>query len=1076
MKKAPHLSTRFVVSALGLMLANAAWAADFTADNLFSTINTTVGTGSSGGKLTVNGQSGNSALPAFSLTGDGGVIFTGTLGTGTLPTASAALPKLVWYPKKAALMGGVYLPTSDADIGDYSIAFGYGSMASGTGSVAMGSGATATGAASVAFGQGIANGAESFAVGPLATATADGSVVLGQNSEVTSDFGISLGGYNSVTNGAFAAIGRYAHASGWASISLGIETSASGNNSVAMGTSSSANGDNSMTFGANSSANGNYSMTLGTGNVAESYESIALGSYSISEGGDPASWVATDPLLIIGNGSDYLSPHTGLLMLKNGKINLYGSSATTPQIVIDPDGSSITVGGRAVLTANANNNVIVTDGGGFGIDNNNKIQFGTGNNVNILSAGASALFVNGSSGNVGLGTTSPNSKLNVSGVLSVFGSTQNSVGHAVAGDVVLPYGGALRFANNVNNSSVGLVSLGSYGGVGNSLLIGNNDSNSTWPASIQFNTSSYPNVPTERMRIDTNGNVGIGTTGPKFGVDVYNGHMVFKNATSQTDQGGDAKNMGIGWASSAQTNVISNLLTVDRNGNYGGDFKFYSRSPGGGTMPAALATLTAYGDLGIGIPAPTRRLDVIGTSGVRIGFRDNSYPSAPTTIATSSYLQLGGAEWNDNSYRLITFGYNYSPGYEIAPAYMGYQEVTHSGATYGDLVFGTRSVTTNTAPTERMRITSGGLINFYPGSAPTTAKIIIDPNIPQITIDGAQVLTSTSTLTTAQSFTAPSYSFKSGTTDRLTINSTGNVGIGTASPARQLDIVGNSGARISLGGSSAPTVVENSSYLHLGGQEIGSLSYRLITFGYSDPSHTIPPAYMGYQEISNVDSTYGALVFGTRGSTTNVPPAERMRITSFGSVGIGTKDPYTVSKLHVETDSNQFNVLARRGSATAGDTAAIGLGVTNNTVGTAIKGGIFFQRTGSNGVGDLYFANNSVAADTNVTTADTRMVIASSGNVGIGIPYFTAPLAKLAVSGNATLGTNLTGAVADQVIVGKNNNAASGHTDGVFIVGAGSGTSPSTRANAVRVLADGTMLVKRSGDIGMGDFVDGPQP
>lgn len=57
-----------------------------------------------------------------------------------------------------------------------------------------------------------------------------------------------------------------------------------------------------------------------------------------------------------------------------------------------------------------------------------------------------------------------------------------------------------------------------------------------------------------------------------------------------------------------------------------------------------------------------------------------------------------------------------------------------SGNTQGDLVFATRNATTNTAPSERMRIFSNGNVTI--GSANNSARLRIDGNV--MIADGTQ--------------------------------------------------------------------------------------------------------------------------------------------------------------------------------------------------------------------------------------------------------------------------------------------------------------------------------------------------
>jgi hypothetical protein len=81
------------------------------------------------------------------------------------------------------------------------------------------------------------------------------------------------------------------------------------------------------------------------------------------------------------------------------------------------------------------------------------------------------------------------------------------------------------------------------------------------------------------------------------------------------------------------------------------------------------------------------------------------------TAFGTPYLSIGGQENLVNSIQTIGFGFTNGTTY-TQPAEIGFQTTSTSGYTCGDLVFATRGATTNTVPTERMRITSAGNVGI----------------------------------------------------------------------------------------------------------------------------------------------------------------------------------------------------------------------------------------------------------------------------------------------------------------------------------------------------------------------------
>ena len=87
--------------------------------------------------------------------------------------------------------------------------------------------------------------------------------------------------------------------------------------------------------------------------------------------------------------------------------------------------------------------------------------------------------------------------------------------------------------------------------------------------------------------------------------------------------------------------------------------------------------------------------------------------SAPNTYSLANeYLHFGFSEYNNSGNKgLFVMGFGYVGGGTNAtksPAYLGFNEETDGGYTKGSLVFATRNVTSDTSPTERLRIGPGG--------------------------------------------------------------------------------------------------------------------------------------------------------------------------------------------------------------------------------------------------------------------------------------------------------------------------------------------------------------------------------
>lgn len=593
------------------------------------------------------------------------------------------------------------------------------------------------------------------------------------------------------------------------------------------------------------------------------------------------------------------------------------------------------------------------------------IKFLSGVNID-----SNTLFVDDANNRVGIGTGSPTAKLQL-------------------------YGSGLVEANVTSTNDQALLYLqGTFGQVANNagdFYI----TNSAPSSSLILRTAD-----TERMRITSTGNVGIGTTSPGAPL-----HVSGSNAsllTSIVENTSNATGAYAGYriqSDYGHTYLPGLLLNSSTNTGYAGVdqlmlYQYHSKPISLVTNNIVRLMVSGAGDVGIGTTAPGAKLTVYtggasAISGTNDGIRlqVSSYNnSARNTIAwhqDGSDLNLGrfGLEWNSGTSQMnFVWRDVYNSGAGVSelmrlqgngnlgigttiPAsilQLGAGPSIPTNAAYNSFQAGSFGVlfrdNYDSYITFNTTYSTSGWLNKYNG---------LKSGVIQITDGRFSIDLGTGTVGGAAS----------DLTERFVILNNGNVGIGTTTPGYKLDVSGdiNFSNTLKFGGVNV---------IHNGSTDV----YGNIRVLYS-ASTLADGMYINYNSAGG-----GGAHLRFFANSTN----ERMRIdANSGYVGINTTSPQAL--LHVQ-GSNLMTTF--RNSDTGVDqysqiefvagsrTAYIWLG-NQNTTSWAGAGGL-----------NIYTANGNMDF---WTSNAQRVRIDTSGNFGIGT---MAPAAKLDVVGVIRYGDN----------------------------------------------------------------------
>jgi hypothetical protein len=252
--------------------------------------------------------------------------------------------------------------------------------------------------------------------------------------------------------------------------------------------------------------------------------------------------------------------------------------------------------------------------------------------------------------------------------------------------------------------------------------------------------------------------------------------------------------------------------------------------------------------------------------------------------------------------------------------------------------------------------------------------------------------------------------FYRGTTQTAVFDTSGNLGIATATPAKKLDVLGDIRLRTDATGLGPSLILNN-------GTEAAN-NYSQIAFGGTSFSTTYLKGGIAYVTVA---SGYGKghmyFLQNSIDDSSNATLANAvMAITNTGSVGIGLTNPS--SKLHVSGSGSGslFQISSTVSSSIffVSGSGNVGIGTTSPSTSTKLtisstsQFGIDLSNSGTGGLSwQIGSTNDSYAAGggrliftyNNLSSNSVLTLVQSSGNVGIGT---TTPTAKLHISGSGS--------------------------------------------------------------------------
>jgi hypothetical protein len=595
--------------------------------------------------------------------------------------------------------------------------------------------------------------------------------------------------------------------------------------------------------------------------------------------------IAGTEKFIISRTADNTSPI--ITVEQNGDV---GIGTDSPSYKLHNTGTT-RLEGRITLGGDVNNFI---EGVGNGIN------FKTTDDYNFIK-GANTLFTIKSTGNVGIGTTIPSTKLHLADSNDVY-LTLESTNASTAEEVAIKYSnfstGSNYWWTGLNQSASYSLAYGTtYSGANVKMEI-STAGDATFGGTVYIpsklehtgDSNTFLNFSDDTITLSAGGAV---TTLQGNGNTTFAGAVFVEDDLYLTDAGTVRGKIQLNASDRDDLDIKAVSL--------GSKMKFF-------TVDTERMRIDSDGNVGIGTSSPTGKLEIQRTQITTQFDRDSFLRLHPSTTT------------NSGGFTNIFFGTSPVNNYGVAIGGL-------RAGTDGTPSFSVRMLDDSITGTEVLNIGSTGAATF-------AGKIIAEKGVQFTggTIAAATTVLHTNNVVYARGGSSGMFlqnadgsdgifiandhvRLETGSAERMRITSSGDVGIGTTSPSAKLEVEQSN--------SSTNTVFLSNSYNNKGFRT-GHSGYATFS-GYNDSNNTTSGSAYGaliglntfyngtnfYNENQYIDPSSilfkdGNILFHTNdiSASGNFTPSERVRITKNGNVGIGTNNPGSRLEVNGEIDAN----------------------------------------------------------------------------------------------------------------------------------------------------------------------------